>query len=212
MKITSISNFLYKKNKGQTLIEAIVTLGIALVIITSVVVLINASNRRANQARQATQASKLAQEGMEIVRNIRDVNGDELVRVGVSTADPDCANAGYCKWSDLYTELQGSILAYLEYNCEGNDHWCLFDPPVPDLVPPSTSEEFDLLGIFTRLIKIEDDEIDIDGDSTVDAICAKPDTGSSLDYTNIKRVTVTVQWQSPIGAQEREVTSCIADI
>jgi hypothetical protein len=193
-----------KKSRGQTLIEAVATVGIALVVITSIVALVNASNRRATLARQSNQASKLAQEGMEIVRNIRDVNGDELVRAGTSTDNPICSSGpDYCRWSGLYTVLQGSQLAYLEFDCNGEEEWCLLDPS-PDIVPPSTSEESSLLDIFTRVVRIEDNEIS----ATENYVCSE----LQLPGQDVKRVTLTVSWQSPIGAQKREVTSCIADL
>src|SRR4030042_5414136 len=87
------------KAKGQTMIEAVVAIGVALVLITSVVALINASNRRTTLTRQANQASKLAQEGMEIVRNIRDRKG-LTVRVG-SKAGVACTTAVPCSWDEL---------------------------------------------------------------------------------------------------------------
>lgn len=70
---------LRNSEKGQTLIEVVITLGIALIIITSILVLVNASNRRATIARQATQASKLAQDTVTVTRLIfSDSNGAGL--------------------------------------------------------------------------------------------------------------------------------------
>lgn len=196
MKITSISNFLYKKNKGQTLIEAIVTLGIAVVIITSVVVLINASNRRANQARQATQASKLAQAGMEIIRNIRDVNSDEAVQVEASAL---CSNASPCSWINLYNNAQGDLAVFLQSptDCGITESWCI--------VAAQPTNEDTLLGIFSRSIVISDTDLVPGGE-----ICTE--SPSNLDYEDVKRIRVTVSWESPIGSQMREVISCIANI
>ena len=196
MKIKFISNLLHKKNKGQTLIEAVVTLAIALVIIASVVTLANSSNRRANQARQATQASKLAQEGMEIIRNIRDVNSDEAVRVESSAL---CSTASPCSWNNLYDNLQGDLSAFLQRpgDCGITESWCV--------VGTQPAGENTLLDVFSRSIVISDTDLVPGGE-----ICTE--SPSNLDFEDVKRIRVTVSWQSPIGAQEREVISCIANI
>jgi len=185
--------------RGQTLIEAIVTIAIAFVIIGSIVALVNASNRRATLARQATQASKLAQEGMEIVRNIRDVDHDKAIRdVGASSDNVDCSSADYCSWSDLYTDTQGTFTASLQKPgvCGIGASWCLVSAAEPTL-----------LTIFTRTVEISDDQIS----ATRTEICANPDTVDPLRSKNIKRVTVTVSWNSPIGAQKRTAVSCISN-
>lgn len=201
-----LHKFFHRQN-GQFLIEAIVTIAVALVIIGSILALVNASNRRATAARQATQASKLAEEGMEIIRNIRDVNGDGLVRVGSGDIDINLickSGPKFCKWSELYASDQANPTnAYLSFGCVPNQ-WCLVDT--------QPASESSLLGIFSRSVVISDDKIDIDGDGSEDAICAAPDSGSDLTLNDVKRVTVTVQWQSPIGLQRREVTSCIANL
>ncbi|MEX0621600.1 MAG: hypothetical protein WD187_01200 [Candidatus Woykebacteria bacterium] len=185
--------------KGQTLIEAVVTLGVALVIIGSIVSLVNASNRRATLSRQATQASKLSQEGMEIVRNIRDVGNDQAVRVDNTGT---CSDASPCSWGDLYGNKQFTFTAYLQEpgsaGCPIMESWCL-----------SSVGEPPLLTIFTRQVEISDDEFtDSDGDTN---ICAEAVGGTSLGSDEIKRVTVAVGWDSPVGNQTRRNISCIAN-
>ncbi len=202
MKITFISNYLHKNNKGQTLIEVVITLGVALIIITSILVLANASNRRATIARQSTQASKLAQEGMEIVRNIRDVDNDQAVQEGLIGLIP-CTAASPCSWSDLYGDPVNTFSARLEKpstgDCSISESWCL------------VSGIETVLNIFTRSITVSDD--DIGGGPGEDVICAEdpPPGQPELEGTDIKRVTVTVSWESPIGDQEREVVSCLSN-
>ena len=179
---------IFRFQKGQTLIEAVIALAIALVLISSVLTLVNRSNARATNARQATQASKLAQEGLEIVRNIRDVNADEAVRVG----NPGCTPPGFCSWSDLYTDTQNTLNAYLQSptDCGVAESWCLVSAVEPVL-----------LGVFSREVEISDDDLS-SGD-----ICSDLD----LDESQTKRITVTVSWQSPVGLQERNVISCLTN-
>ena len=184
MRFEFIQKFLHKNNKGQTLIEAVVTIGVALVIITSVVALVNASNRRATYARQATQASKLAQEGMEIVRHIRDVDGDGLVRVGTSDTNPICPVNPFCAWSDLYTEAQETLPSHLEFDCDDggpeDDQWCLIDG-----APAVGTTEATLLDIFIRTVEISDDPI-----TPLGPICATSSGGPDLTLNDIKRIRI----------------------
>ena len=186
------------RDKGQTLIEAIVTIGVALVIIASIVSLVNASNRRSTNARQATQASKLAQEGLEIVRNIRDVNAAGVVRVG-DNASGACTAADPCSWSELYDADQTDpVEACLSF---ASPSWYLR----PTGNPSCETTAADLFGVFSREVIIEDDLIDTNGDGTPDAICS----GLQLPLGQIKRVTVYVTWNSPVGAQERNAVTCL---
>ncbi len=188
-----------KTQKGQTLIEAVVTLAVALVIISSVVTLVNSSNRRSNISRQATQASKLAQQGMEIVRNIRDVNDSEDTRVGRKAGPTPCDSASPCSWSELYEISQ----------FDPTEACLLFDVASRQwrLVPfnGSSCETTPIMGVFTRQILINDNPVDWDGDGSVDAICADP----TFSYADTKRVTIRVTWQSPTGESTRTVRSCI---
>ncbi len=181
----------FSKVQGQTLIEVVITLGVALVIITSILVLVNASNRRATIARQSTQASKLAQEGMEIVRNIRD-EGLDTVYVGCSTTP--------CTWNDLYSLSIVTVPAciYLD-TAPDPDQWNLY--PSAD---SKCDDEKDIEGLFERKVIISDDDIPPPGPSQ---IC----TNSGLDYKAVKRINVIVTWESPIGNQEREVVSCLSN-
>ncbi len=61
-------------NQGQTLIEVIVSLFIITVGIIGTLMLANYSIQAGTQSRERVQASVLAQEGIEVVKNIRDTN------------------------------------------------------------------------------------------------------------------------------------------
>lgn len=60
--------------KGQTLVEAVVVVGVVVLLVTGLVAGTTASLRAAQSGRTKTQAVTLAQEGMEIVRSARDEN------------------------------------------------------------------------------------------------------------------------------------------
>src|SRR3972149_8685627 len=84
------------KDKGQTLIEMLIAIAVGTLIVASILGLATRASRNANSARTAGQASKLAQQGMEIVRNIRSVDEADYIK---SFSPPCPAN---CRWSDLY--------------------------------------------------------------------------------------------------------------
>jgi Tfp pilus assembly protein PilV len=59
---------------GQTLVEAVVVVGVVVLLVTGLVAGTTASLRAVQSGRTKTQAVTLAQEGMEIVRSTRDQN------------------------------------------------------------------------------------------------------------------------------------------
>ncbi len=70
-----LPNFKQKNQpKGQTMMEMIIALGIVTLITTSVLALAVATIKTSSFSKQKFQAINLAQEGLEIVRNIRDTN------------------------------------------------------------------------------------------------------------------------------------------
>ena len=59
------------KEKGQTLVEALIALGVAIVIISATVISVISSLSSTQFTKNQNQANHFAQEGMEIVRGIR---------------------------------------------------------------------------------------------------------------------------------------------
>ena len=179
-----------QSQKGQTLIEAVIALAIALVLISSVLTLVNRSNSRATNARQATQASKLAQEGMEIIRHIRDNDYDgSLTGFGAVCG-------GSTQWHDLYGCTVGNLDAGLRpcsINVSGTPTptWCLVLNTAETVTLDSAA--------FTRGVQIVDN---------LSPICSSLSGVTSADT---KRILINVSWQSPIGAQDRRVTSCLTN-
>jgi|SRR5579885_2848272 len=61
-------------HKGQTLVEMLIALGILVMLLSSAVALVSSTLHNAQAVTSETQATKYAQEGMEIVHQIRDTN------------------------------------------------------------------------------------------------------------------------------------------
>jgi len=69
---------------GQSLVEAIVAVGITLLVITGLVVLAVGAVRSATLARNRSLAVQYAQEGLEALRSVRDRSFSELPSSGTS--------------------------------------------------------------------------------------------------------------------------------
>ena len=98
-----------KNQKGQTLLEAVVALGLAVVIASGVAVLSIYSLNNSSFSKLQTNAAQYAQEGIEIARKMRDTNypayqallstthycvakGNTTINNG--TTQPSCADVG----------------------------------------------------------------------------------------------------------------------
>lgn len=66
--------FALRAQAGQTLVEAVVVVGVVAILVTGLIAGTTASLRSAQSGRTRTQAVAYAQEGMEIVRGVRDTN------------------------------------------------------------------------------------------------------------------------------------------
>ncbi len=89
--------------KGQTLVEAVVVIGVVVLLVTGLIAGTTAALRSAQSGRTRTQAISLAQEGMEIVRGVRDSNwttfqayaglycvgSDHALALGVGSCNPN---------------------------------------------------------------------------------------------------------------------------
>lgn len=78
-----IRNSKFEK-KGQSLVEAIVAIGITVLVILGLVVLAVGAVRSATLVRNRSLAVQYAQEGMEALRSVRDRNFAELPTSGVN--------------------------------------------------------------------------------------------------------------------------------
>ena len=191
-------------DKGQTLIEVIAAIAVGTIIITALLSLAARGNRNANFARTSAQATKIAQQGLEIIRNIDSVQATDAI-INHTGCSPDC------RWFDMYDEAFGAPAA--DYNfalvkfdtglCTIIESWCLdFGSGTPNKEQISAD-----LGNFTREVRIEDD-------STLSGGGPNPCNGGTppLSSTETKLVTVTVRWDDPSGAHQTEVSTCISNL
>ena len=110
--------------KGQSLIEVLVALAIAIVVVTAITVTSLSSLNSAQYIRDQDQASKYAQEGIEVVRAIR--NNSYIGFRAYGGATPYCLNegeaslsAGPCTTPNVSSKFVRSVLITLN-GCAAN--------------------------------------------------------------------------------------------
>lgn len=67
------------REKGQTLVEALITLGVAVVVVSAIVVAVISSLSSTQFTKNQNQANHLAQQGLEVVRQIRNSSWTSFV-------------------------------------------------------------------------------------------------------------------------------------
>ena len=206
---------LINSNKGQTLIEVIAAIAVGTIIITALLSLAARSNRNANFARTSAQATKLAQQGLEIFRNIDSVQDQEAVRRASSLCGSGDTE---CSWSRLYGDSTTPVdipdpAGSSSYNfvlvrmdsglCPITTSWCL---DFGSGTPPN-AEQINLdPSNFTREVLIQD------GAAIIGTTKANPCNTAPLGREDSKLVTVTVRWDDPSGVQDVSVSTCISNL
>ena len=71
-----------QKRKAQTLIEAVLSIGLAAMVLSALLILGAASSKTVASSLRRSQATKLAVESLEAVRFLRDTSGFPLLREG----------------------------------------------------------------------------------------------------------------------------------
>ncbi len=179
--------------KGQTLLEVIIVMAIAVIIIGALVFAIVAALRNAQFSKNQTQATKLAQEGIELVRTGRDQNKDITgFSIGTNAItswrgnDTDCPGNSSSIWC---SQIQGSCgnssispptSCYFNISIGGVLNYLSAQTTVP------TSAE--TISQFKRAIIITDD---------------------SSSYSLQKTVTSVVTWRDFSGIHESRLTTIL---
>lgn len=75
--------------KGQSLIEVLLALGAAVAIITGITAVVTSALNNAQFSRNQNLANQYAQQGMEVVRAIRDKSWDDFIDLPVNNCLPE---------------------------------------------------------------------------------------------------------------------------
>lgn len=125
--------------KGQTLLELIVAIAVAVLVLGSLVFATITSLRNAQLAKNQAQATKLAQEGLEKVRTIRDRDSTVSFTYGEGGGAVTAT-----KFSDFWS---------IYFGCPGN---CYFFLNSSGVLTGGSSTSVESVALFTRQIIIED--------------------------------------------------------
>ncbi len=91
-----------KKNKGLTLVETLVAISILSISILATFTAVQGGLQASINAKDKTTAFYLAQEGMELVRNMRDNNALNSINGGLNTWMTGLANPGFAPLGICY--------------------------------------------------------------------------------------------------------------
>lgn len=164
--------------RGQTLVEAIVAIAVAMVIVTAIVTLGIGTQRAANTSRNQNQNTRYGEEALELIRSIRDANLAASIKSTGLTCDPNC------KFTDLFSAANFLgvtpiyfTLAYNNVGCSGGTVACW------QLTKVASGTGLAISGtIYTRTIKMWDKA----GDATDPA-------------DKVKFVEATITWTDASG-------------
>lgn len=184
----SPARFVYLKESknsqnGQGIIEIVVVLALAAILILSLVALSVRSNRSANFSKAEDQAARISQEGMEILRNLRDQASGTVYDNSGTLRD----------WYWIFTQdLSGDEIASF---CSSS---CI------NLSLDSDNINLDNRD-FTRRIIIRDDVSAANNPCNINGN-PSPVTG---DWDEIKQFTVEVSWEDTSGIHTTSTNSCL---
>lgn len=181
--------------KGQTLMELIVVMAVAIMVIGALTFATIASLRNAQFAKSQSQATKLAQEGLERVRSGRDRN--EAIFLGptvtVKSWDGD-GSLGFAIWDyKIYENCDSSGSCYLKFSAASGG--ALEFISISNSFPHSLSES--IADGFKRAIILSDRQTCTGGFTISDC------------YKKEKEVTVVVSWSDFSGQHESKLTTIL---
>ena len=125
---------------GQTLVEVLLALGIAVVIITAITAVVISALDNAQFTRNQSLANAYAQEGMEVVRGIKDrswnnfwnLSGGPNFCLKQNSTELVSRNPGSnCEGANKGEILVGGIKFLREITINNNDSRCKQGPPLP---------------------------------------------------------------------------------
>lgn len=178
--------FAFVSKRGFTLLETVVALAILSAAIVGPMSLVSRGISGARASKNLTAASYLAEEGMEIVRGIKENNA----LAGSTGNSGDCNNAVNWNYGLCAGVWRANISTLTLESGAGNP--LLFDPGSPGLYnyQSGNSSMFTREVVIASLVSPADDEVDSVSGLTVPA-------------ADILDITVTVSWrEGPVGVRD----------
>lgn len=177
--------------KGQTLLEMVVVIAVALLVVSALTFATIASLRNSQFAKNQAQATKLAQEGVEKVRSIRDRDGSVIFEYASGGNNPKTEKFSnlwalnmsndYCGKHACYFKLAQDLSTKMDVlTNEGVD-----DDVIDNI--RATNLDYETINNFKRQVQISDFSIP----------------------KQEKTVTVVVTWTDFAGSHESRITTIL---
>ncbi len=179
-----------KNNLGQSLLEVIVLMGLALVIVTGLTVVTVNGLKNSQFSQNQAQATRLAEEGIDCVRTIRDKN----LPVCIGGTGPACAGGTAFRWYDRETypnqmwsfNLPAPGSFFMITTLPGNS--CTGLQNTTATPPNDTSVGLPFSSTFSRRISIQ-----------------------NYNVITQKRVTVLVLWNDISGLHQSQLVTVLSN-
>ncbi|MBI4038186.1 hypothetical protein HY387_00835 [Candidatus Daviesbacteria bacterium] len=174
------------REKGQSLLEVIIVIAVAILVVGALVFAAIFSLRNAQIAKNQAQATKLAQEGIEKVRTGRDRNSTVLIPGAVNSWN---GNPSGAIWEyPIYSGCGSAGDCYFKLNATSSDLiWVASSTTFPESaaepVPPPPEKM-----LFKRIIILSDEPLNFDKE---------------------KKVTAVVQWTDFAGPHESRLITVL---
>jgi hypothetical protein len=137
-----MEQFLFNNHKGQTILEVVVALGAGIIVLSAMTIAVVTALNNASQATAESQATQFAQQGIEIVRSMRNtdyatlstLSGDYCMAASCSALTTQTGTCGF-KTTSCGTNINNKFIR--EVSVTQNSSTCL----VPGVTPAPGSKQ-----------------------------------------------------------------------
>lgn len=180
---------------GQSLIEVLITLVVLMLMVVAFIAVVTNSLKNSQFAQKQVQATKYAQEAMDKVKTIRDLNNSSMV----SFQDPSGSSISSCQ--ACTSVVKCSFLTLFDCNLTG-----LNSPCTKPLLQSSMPGCYFKLATGGQLVEPVTDPMSEDlGDGLSRTIFIQ----DGADYGTAKTVTVKVSWTDSSGSHESNLQTIL---
>jgi Tfp pilus assembly protein PilV len=189
--------------EGQTLIEALAAIAVAVIIVTSLVTLGIATQRAASTSRNQNQNTRYGEETLEVIRSIRDAKLTGSIRNDTALG---CNSTTSCSFIDLFSiNIGTSNLHYFKISSDGTTGAPV---TVTNGCTTFTVSCYQLIWVATSTTPPTPDPI---GTTIYNRTIKVWDSGSTLDANDpsdkVKFVEVSVTWSDQGGSHTSKTTT-----
>ena len=177
-----------QNDKGQTLLEMVVVIAVALLVVAALTFATISSLRNSQYAKNQAQATKLAQEAVEKIRVIRDRDGEVSFTYAQGGNEQSTSKFSELWTLNLSSSYCGNKACFFKLNSTNNT---LSRVNTDVLDQSATTLHFEMINNFKRQVQISD---------------------LSAAYNLEKKVTAVVVWNDFAGDHESRITTILRNL